>query len=110
MAFASVTRLRVRAWGFLPMFLIQSFRAAQQAKSAEGSLAVALLRQLQNTYWTRTVRKSESAMTAFMLTGADRGVMRKLLNWCGEAALVAWTQDSQRPPEWLEGGREVGSV
>src|SRR5437667_11726186 len=100
MAFASVTRLRVRSWRFLPMFLIQSFRAAQQAKSAEGSLAVALLRQPQNTYWTRTVRKSESAMTAFMLTGAHRGVMRKLLNCGDEEALVRLTIVSHRLPDW----------
>jgi hypothetical protein len=84
------------------MFLIQSFRAAQQAKSAEGNLAVALLRQPQNTYWTRTVWTSEAAMKAFMLAGAHRGAMRRLLNWCDEAALVHWTQDSQRPPHWPE--------
>ena len=84
------------------MFLIQSFRAAQQAKSAEGNLAVALLRQPQNTYWTRTVWTSEAAMKAFMLAGAHRGAMRRLLNWCDEAALVHWTQDSQRPPDWPE--------
>src|SRR6266567_3029614 len=76
MAFVSVTRLRVRSWRFLPMFLIRSFRAAQQAKSAEGNLAVALLRQPQNTYWTRTVWTSEAAMKAFMLAGAHRGAMQ----------------------------------
>ena len=41
-------------------------------------------------------------MKAFMLAGAHRGVMQKLLNWCDEAALVHWTQDSALPPEWPE--------
>ena len=102
MAFVSVTRLRVRSWRFLPMFLIGSFRSAHQAKSADGNLAVAVLRQPKSTYWTRTVWTSEAAMKAFMLAGAHRGVMRKLLNWCDEAALVHWMQDSALPPEWPE--------
>jgi|SRR6476620_9317614 hypothetical protein len=110
MAFVSVTRLRVRSWRFLPMFLFGSFRSAQQAKAAEGNLAVALLRQPKNTYWTRTVWTSEAAMKAFMLVGAHRGVMRKLLNWCDEAALVHWTQDSTVPPDWPEAREKMQSM
>ena len=37
MPFVSITRLRVRSWRYLPGFLIQSFRAARQAKRATGS-------------------------------------------------------------------------
>jgi hypothetical protein len=105
MVFVSVTRLRVRSLRFLPIFLIQAFRAAQQAKAAEGNLAVSLLRQPKNTYWARTVWTSEAAMKAFMLAGAHRGVMRKLLEWCDEAALVHWEQESQDSPDW-PGARE----
>jgi Domain of unknown function (DUF3291) len=110
MPFVSVTRLRVRSWRYLPVFLIGSLRSAQQAKSAEGNLAVSLLRQPQNTYWTRTVWTSETAMKAFMLAGAHRGVMRKLLNWCDEAALVHWTQDSAVPPEWPEARAKMQAI
>lgn len=92
------------------MFLIQSFRSARQAKSAEGNLAVALLRQAKSTYWTRTVWTSEAAMKAFMLAGAHRGVMRKLLNWCDEAAVVHWTQDSPVPPEWPEAREKMQAM
>ena len=95
---------------FLPMFLIGSFRSAQQAKSAEGNLTVALLRQPKNTYWTRTVWTSEAAMKAFMLAGAHRGVMRKLLNWCDEAAVVHWTQDSTAPPAWPEAREKMQAI
>jgi len=89
------------------MFMFGSFRSAQQAKAAEGNLAVALLRQPKNTYWTRTVWTSEAAMKAFMLVGAHRGVMRKLLNWCDEAALVHWTQDGAELPSWEEAHRRL---
>lgn len=110
MAFVSVTRLRVRSWRYLPVFLIGALRSAKQAKLAEGNLAVALLRQPESTYWTRTVWTSEAAMKAFMLAGAHRGVMRKLLEWCDEAALVHWEQESQAPPDWPEAREKMQTL
>jgi hypothetical protein len=29
-------------------------------------------------------------------------VMRKLLNWCDEAAVVHWSQERAEPPSWPE--------
>src|SRR5215475_6867668 len=110
MAFVSVTRLRVRSWRVLPMFLIGSLCSAQQAKSADGNLAVAVLRQPKSTYWTQTVWASEAAMKAFMLAGAHRRAMRKLLEWCDEAALVHWTQDSAVPPGWPEAREKMQAI
>jgi len=98
MPLVSVTRLRVRSWRYLPIFLIQAIRAARQAKSAEGNLSVSVLRQPGRTFWTRTVWSSEESMRAYMLSGVHQGVMRRLLNWCDEAAVVHWMQDSQQPP------------
>lgn len=110
MPLVSITRLRVRSWRFLPMFVIQSFRAAQQAKSTEGNLSVSLLRQPQWAFWTRTVWTSEEAMRGYMMSGVHRGVMRKLLEWCDEAALVHWIQDSQQPPEWTEAREKMQAI
>ena len=92
------------------MFLIQAFRAAQQAKAAEGNLAVSLLREPQNTYWTRTMWTSEAAMKAFMLAGLHGRVMRKLLEWCDEAAVVHWMQESQAPPDWQEAREQLLAI
>jgi hypothetical protein len=92
------------------MFVIQSFRAAQQAKSTEGNLSVSLLRQPQWAFWTRTVWTSEEAMRGYMMSGVHRGVMRKLLEWCDEAALVHWIQDSQQPPEWTEAREKMQAI
>jgi len=66
MPFVSITRLRVRRWRYVPQFLIQSIRAARQAKRAAGNLAVSVLRDADRTFWTRTVWRDEAAMRSFM--------------------------------------------
>jgi hypothetical protein len=46
-------------------------------------------------------------MKAFMLAGAHRKVMRQLLEWCDEAALVHWQQKSDQQPDWREAHRRL---
>jgi len=46
-------------------------------------------------------------MKAFMSAGAHGTVMRKLLDWCDEAALAHWTQESATLPTWEEGHRRL---
>jgi hypothetical protein len=101
-AFVSITRLRVRSWRFLPAFFVQTIRVARQAKAAAGSLAVSILRDAQNTFWTRTVWESEDAMRSFMLSGVHRSVMPRLLTWCDEASVVHWIQETSELPSWEE--------
>lgn len=103
----SMTRLRVRSWRYLPVFLIQSLRILRQAELAAGNLATAVLRDVDRTYWTRTVWNEEAAMRAFMRSGVHRRVMPKLARWCNEAALVHWVQDNPEPPTWLEAHRHL---
>jgi hypothetical protein len=100
--FVSPTRLRVRSWRYLPFFLIQALRSAWQAKSAEGVLFVSVLRETRNTFWTRTVWTDEQSMKRFMLSGPHGRVMRRLMEWCDEAAVAHWIQDSAEPPAWQE--------
>jgi hypothetical protein len=103
----SVTRLRIRSWLFLPSFLIQTLRIARQAARAEGNLSVTLLRDRRNAMWTCTSWSSEGTMKAFMLAKPHGPTMRKLLNWCDEAALVHWTQVAAEPPSWEEAHRRI---
>src|ERR1700689_5607040 len=110
MYFVSLTRLRVRSWRYLPAFFIQAFRSAQQAKSAQGSLVVTVLRDAHNTFWTRTVWNSEQAMKAYMLSGVHRQVMRRLPQWCDEAAVAHWTQESPQPPSWEEAHQSLQQI
>jgi hypothetical protein len=105
MPFVSITRLRVRSWRYLPGFLIQSFRAARQARRAAGSLAVSVLRDADRAFWTRTVWRDEAAMRAFMRSGVHRRIKARLPAWCDEAALAHWVQGASEPPSWSEAYR-----
>ena len=103
----SITRLRVRAWRFLPGFFLSVMRIGRQARSAQGNLAARILGDKHRAYWTATAWESETAMRAFMLAEPHGPVMRKLLDWCDEAALVHWTQESAELPSWTEAHRRL---
>lgn len=107
MPVVSVTRLRVRSWRFLPAFLFTAFRIDRQARKAEGSLGVQLLRDRRNAFWTCTSWDSESSMKAFMLAAPHGPAMRKLLRWCDEAAFAHWTQESDELPSWTEAHKKM---
>ena len=107
MPIVSITRLRVRSWSYLPAFLLQALRSAWQAARADGSLAVIVLRDRQMTFWTSTSWSSEGAMKAFMHARPHGPTMRRLLDWCDEAALVHWTQGSGELPSWEEAHRRI---
>jgi len=107
MPLVSITRLRVRSFRYLPAFVVYSLRVARQAKSASGNLAVSLLGELNFAFWTRTLWTDERAMRGFMVSGAHRSVMPQLLDWCDEAAVTHWTQESLDPPTWPEVHRRM---
>ncbi|HEY6389076.1 MAG TPA: DUF3291 domain-containing protein [Candidatus Acidoferrum sp.] len=102
MPLVSITRLRVRSWRFLPMFFFYAIRSTRQASQSHGNLATRLLRDRRHTFWTATLWTTETDMKRFMLAGAHGRAMRKLLDWCDEAALVHWTQETADLPSWPE--------
>ena len=102
MPLIAITRLRVRAWHFLPAFILQSIRAAFQAHRAGGNESVAVLREAHRTFWTRSVWSDEHAMRAYMSADPHRQAMRSLAEWCDEASVVHWTQASAAVPTWEE--------
>jgi Antibiotic biosynthesis monooxygenase len=105
--FVSVTRLRVRSWRYLPIFLVTALRTARQAKRAPGGLAVSVLRDAHSVFWTRTIWRDEAAMHAFMQAGVHRRAMPRLPRWCDEAAVAHWPQDGLEPPSWSEVSRRL---
>ena len=107
MPLVSITRLRVRSFRYLPVFLLGAFRSARQAKNAPGNLAVSLLNDANFAFWTRTLWNDERAMRAFMLAGAHRRVMPRLLQWCDEAAVAHWLQETPESPSWQEAYRRL---
>jgi hypothetical protein len=107
MPVVSITRLRVRSLRFLPAFIVTALRIGNQARVADGSLSVKVLRDRRNTFWTCTCWESEIAMRKFMLANPHGPAMRKLLEWCDEAALVHWTQLGAELPSWEEAHRRI---
>jgi len=107
MPLVSVTRLRVRFWGYLPQFVWQSLKSARQAERSAGFLGGRLLRNPRNSFWTMTAWKDEAAMNAFRSAGAHGGVMRKLLDWCDEAAVVHWDQETSELASWQDAHRRM---
>jgi hypothetical protein len=72
MPLVSITRLRVRALRYLPIFSFNALRAARQAKTASGNLAVSLLADANFAFWTRTLWQDDTAMRAFMVARTAR--------------------------------------
>ena len=107
MALISVTRLRVRSMRYLPGFLLFTIMSARQAKRATGNLGMDALRDANNTFWTRTAWRDEAAMRTFMMATPHRRAMAKLLDWCDEASVVHWIQESASLPDWHEAHRRM---
>ena len=107
MTFISVTRLRVRSLGYLPQFVWRTLQSMRQTRRAYGFMGGKLLREAKNTFWTVTAWEDEAAMNAFRISGAHRGAMPRLLNWCDEASVVHWNQETLELPTWLEAHRRM---
>jgi hypothetical protein len=97
---ASVTRLRVRSLGFLPIFLWYTFLTQRQVERAAGFFGGRLLVDSRRTFWTLTVWESEQRMKGFRGSGAHARVMSKLGKWCDEAAYSHWPTEGV--PTWQE--------
>jgi len=102
MPFISVTRLRVRSWRFLPTFFLYASRATRQASAAPGFLGGALLPDRRGTFWTLTVWNRQEDMRAYVVSGAHKTVMPKLMHWCDEASIANWEQAEAIVPSWPE--------
>jgi len=103
----SVTRLRLRSLRFLVPFIVYSFRSMRQVKRSPGNIDADAMRDQHGGFWTRSVWRDVESMRAFMTSGAHRQAMPKLLDWCDEAALVHWEQDTPALPEWDEAHRRL---
>lgn len=100
MPLVSVTRLRIRAIRFLPIFFLHALRASRQARAADGNLAVEVLNDAKRTFWTCSLWKDQNAMRAFMSSGAHGRSMKRLAYWCDEGSVVHWEQASDALPAW----------
>jgi hypothetical protein len=100
MALVSITRLRVRSIRYLPGFLLRAMASMRQARMSAGCVFADVRREAGFVFWTRTLWRDEPSMRAFMMNGAHRAVMPKLLDWCDEASVTHWTEQGDDPPDW----------
>jgi len=107
MPLVSITRLRLRSWLFFPGFVWYAMRSDMQARRAPGNRAVKTMREPGNIFWTATAWDSENAMKQFRGSDAHGRVMPKLLNWCDEASVARWTQDTDVLPTWQDAHRRM---
>ena len=107
MVFVSLTRLRIRSMWFMPGFGWHAMRSNSQVKRAQGFLRGGLLPDRERTFWTMTMWDSQESMRAFLLTGAHKKAMPKLLDWCDEASVAHWEQEDEALPSWEEADRRM---
>ena len=60
------------------------------------------LRVLDSDRW-----QDEAAISAYRITPPHRHVMPKLLEWCDEASVVHWNQESAELPDWKTAERRM---
>jgi hypothetical protein len=107
MPFVSVTRLRLRsAWYRIP-FMIYALMSSRQARRSRGNLGVKLLRDANRAFWTLTAWQKDEDMRSFMMAGSHRRAMPKLLEWCDEASVAHWSQETPELPGWDQAHRKL---
>ena len=110
MSFVSITRLRVRSVRFLPGFALYTHRSLLQVRKAAGYLGGGLLADRSWTFWTMTTWDSQASMRQYMVSGAHRSAMPKLLDWCDEASVTHWDQPQMSLPSWSEADQRMRSA
>ena len=111
--FVSLTRLRLRSIRFLPVFAVYAVPSNRQVQRAAGFQTGALLADRRWTFWTMTAWDSQESMRRYMTSGAHKKAMPKLMEWCDEASVAHWEQESAELPGWAEADarmREMGRV
>src|SRR3989442_399547 len=94
----SVTRLHLRHWWDLPMFVRWALRSAGQAQDAHGFVGGALMLEPMRGFWTVTGWSDEASMRAFRNAAPHLQAMPRLLDWCDEASYAHWEQPDEALP------------
>lgn len=103
----SITRLRVRSFWYMPLFMLHAMRTLMQAQRAEGVQGVETRFEKNNVVWTKTVWSDEAAMKQYRGSGAHQVAMRLLAEVCSEAAYARWEQETPDLPAWEEAHQRI---
>ena len=95
----SLTRLRVRSVRYMPGFLWYAFQSRRQLARAGGFLQGLLGPAPSRAYWTVSAWTDEAAMKRFRDTDWHKAAMPRLLEYCDEASVARWTQETADLPD-----------
>ena len=107
--FISLTRLRIRSIRFLPLFALHTLRSLRQVRKAPGLQTGALLLDQSWTFWTMTAWDTHESMRQYIISGAHKQAMPKLLHWCDEASVAHWEQTGAQLPSWTDADARMRS-
>ena len=102
MALVVATRMKPSRPRHVPSFLLNSFRAASQARHSPGFLGGHLRIAGALEFWTLTMWEDRRHMAAYRDGGFHGRVMPSMQRWAKEAAFAAWQWDGEEPPGWHE--------
>ena len=94
----SLTRLRVRAWRYMPGFIWYTYQSKQQLVRSPGFVTGLLATAPSRTFWTTTAWTDDASMKRYRDSDWHKRAMPKLLDWCDEASVARWTQDAPDLP------------
>lgn len=94
----SITRLRVRRFWLLPLFVLHTLRSKKQVQHSSGFVTGIFGVQPGLVFWTITAWNDEASMRAFRNGGSHAGSMRYLMEWCDQASYVHWSQEDAALP------------
>jgi hypothetical protein len=103
----SVTRLHVRNIRFLVPFAWWTLRSHRQTKGAAGFVGGALSIMRDGSFWTTTVWESAGHTRAFRNAEPHASAMRRIRNWCDEAAYARYMATARGLPSWEEAHRRL---
>lgn len=107
MPLVSLTRLRLRAFWYLPPFFWFSLLSTRQARRAPGFLGGQFASEPGLGFWTVTLWQDEASMRAFRNADPHRRAMPRLIDWCDEASYAHWPQDGLALPSLDEAKRRM---
>ena len=100
--YVSVTRLKLRRWYFLPIFLFINFFVIRKFRRAPGLIQGKVMVDYHLAFWTLSLWAQETDMRQFRNGPRHLKAMRKTPEWACEAVSYSWTRNTLDFPPWNE--------